>query len=55
MFWLIVLADQPQAPSQAIIAIAIALPILVPGATLAFIVARFSAWYARRWRMRDDR
>jgi hypothetical protein len=51
---LIFLADQPVAPSQAVVALAIALPILVPGAILAFIVARVSAWYARRWQPRGD-
>ncbi len=51
---LILLVDQPAAPSQTIVALAIALPILVPGAILAFIVVRVSAWYARRWQPTSD-
>jgi len=54
MATLLLLVDQPAAPSQAVIALAIALPILIPGAILAFIVARVSAWYARRWQPTSD-
>lgn len=54
MALLIVLAEGAQGPSQWVVALALALPLLVPGAILAFVVARFSAWYARRWRGRGD-
>ena len=41
-------------PSQALVAVAIAGVLLVPGAVLAFAVSRVTAWYARRWRGAGD-
>lgn len=37
-----------------LIALLVAAPLLVVGGTCAFIVARVTAWYARRWRGPHD-
>ncbi len=38
-----------------LIALLIAAPLLAVGGTCAFIIARVTAWYARRWRGPRDR
>lgn len=38
-----------------LIALLVAAPLLVVGGTCAFVIARVTAWYARRWRGPHDR
>ena len=38
-----------------LIALLVAAPLLATGGTCAFIIARVTAWYARRWRGPQDR
>src|SRR5262245_57992772 len=45
-----IILDEPLASPQYVVALVIAAPLLGAGIVLALIVARFSAWYARRWR-----